>query len=489
MRVVAGGTTLLTRTRPLLIALALLLHAALAAQAPVAPLVGTVLAPDGRPIAGASVTVSRCDGRLFLCLDQDLRNEWVEVARTRTDKAGRFGLQLPLGLALRVEVDHAPFARWRDEALVPGEPVTVRLEAACSFAGRLVDAGTGKGTPGLLTAWHSQTRSELFRGRTDAEGRFAFDRLPSGPLTCDVEPDVVQPPERLHVTLDAGERHERTFELATGTVITGTVTDAVTGAPIANASIGEGWKLRRAVRTGADGRYELRGHGAPGYADLHCTAAGHARAAARHPVHEKATTGIDFALAPGVAVVGQVVDPAGAPVAGAYVAAIGLGFESVPWHAARTDANGAFRCDGFPRGRVGVLLVRCAGWASLTYHLPAPAGDGQIDFGIVRLRAPRVVQGTLVDANDAPRAGARVALHGVNADATWLAPVPAAWPHLARYVGEREVRTDASGRFAFGDVAAGEYELCFVDPVSGPLRLATVAVAAAVDPAPVRLIR
>ena len=33
--------------------------------------------------------------------------------------------------------------------------------------------------------------------------RFVFDRLPSGPLVCDVEPDVVQAPDRLHHTLAA----------------------------------------------------------------------------------------------------------------------------------------------------------------------------------------------------------------------------------------------------------------------------------------------
>src|SRR5262245_25196900 len=91
---------------------AFLVSACLFAQAPTAPLVGTVLDPAGKPVPGANVRVARCDGRLFCCLDRTLRNEWIDVARTKTDKAGRFGLQVPLGLALRVEVDVPPFARW-----------------------------------------------------------------------------------------------------------------------------------------------------------------------------------------------------------------------------------------------------------------------------------------------------------------------------------------------------------------------------------------
>lgn len=102
----------------------------LPAQSPMAPIIGTVLTPDGKPAVGAQVVVKRSDGRLFRCLDLQLRNEWVEVARATTDKVGRFGLQVPLGLALCVEVDLPPFARWSDPSVVPGEPRTVQLEAA-----------------------------------------------------------------------------------------------------------------------------------------------------------------------------------------------------------------------------------------------------------------------------------------------------------------------------------------------------------------------
>ena len=168
--------------RTLAAAIAVALPLAVPAQAPMAPIIGTVHAPDGTPAAGAVVVVSRCDGRLFRCLDLQLRDEWVEVARMRTDKLGRFAVQVPLGLALRVAVDLPPFARWTDESVVPGEPRTVRLEAACTLAGRLVDAATGKGTPGALRAWNSDTGVELFAGRTDGDGGFRFDRLPSGRL-------------------------------------------------------------------------------------------------------------------------------------------------------------------------------------------------------------------------------------------------------------------------------------------------------------------
>ncbi|HZN41213.1 MAG TPA: carboxypeptidase-like regulatory domain-containing protein [Planctomycetota bacterium] len=463
--------------------------ASLFAQAPTAPLVGTVLGPDGKPVPGASVRVVRCEGRLFRCCDVALRDEWVDVARTKTDKAGRFGLQVPLGLALRVEVDVPPFALWVSESVVPGENQTVQLEAACLLAGQCVNTETGKGTPCALRAWNPKTMVTLFASRTDDEGRFRFERLPSGPFRCDIEPEVATQPMWPEGTLAPGEQCTVEWSCKPGPDLTGTVTDAETGEPIAGARIGLGSRFDKGVRSDVAGRYVMRGFGSEYGMFLHADAPGYAVLFVN--INPKAPPGVlDLALQRGVRVVGRVVDADGKPIANAYVAALAAAGSHVPWRACRTTADGEFACDGFPRRTDGLLMVRCAGFASVVYWLPRAAADGQIDFGSVKLRAPQVVRGLVHNGDGSPAAGVEVCLQGVNADADWLGTMPSAWGSLLRlYAGERQVRTDANGAFAFGDVAPGEYTLSLGSMAALAPVAATVTVAAGKELPPITLTR
>ena len=158
----------------------------------------------------------------------------------------------------------------------------------CVAAGQLTNAATGKGTPGSLFAWHRDTMVELFRGRTDGDGRFRFDRLPAGDYWCVVEPDEARsPPEWLERTLAPGDTWTIDVALDPGVELSGTVTDAITGKPIAGARIGEGWTLVKGVTSAADGRYVMRGYGEAGQPqkiDLCCTAPGYERVSLRDVV-------------------------------------------------------------------------------------------------------------------------------------------------------------------------------------------------------------
>jgi hypothetical protein len=440
--------------------IAVLLTAALCAQAPITPLVGTVLDPAGQPAAAAVVTVARCDGRLFKCLDLQLRAEWVEIARTKTDRSGRFGLQVPLGLALRVTIDLPPYAIWSSDAIVTGTDQQVQLEAAATLTGRLVDAETGESATGALRLRRAGTSLDLGAGRTAADGSFRFERLPSGRCTIAVEPDVLAQPDWIDCELAAGAIHTTECRCPTGVTLSGKVMTA-TGQPIAGARIGEGWTFAKAVRSDADGNYTLRGVGGQGpVLAVHADAPGHA--VQRHDVPlAQPPAKLDLVLAAGVRVVGRILAHDGRPVANAYVAAITSTDLEIPWLATRSAADGQFVCDGFPRRGDGVLMVRCAGHASVVYSLPRAAADGQIDFPAVRLPPPQVVRGIARDADGQPAAGVEISLRGVNADFHLYAGVPSAWALLQNYCADRVVRTDHHGAFAFGDVAPGEYGVAF----------------------------
>lgn len=463
--------------------------ASVAAQTPTAALVGTVLDPDGKPVANASLRVARCDGRSFRCLDLALRNEWIDVARAKSDKNGRFGVQVPHGLALRVEVDVPPFAIWASESMVPGENQVVQLETACSIAGQCVQAATGKGTPCALRAWNPKTQVALFAGRTDADGKFRFERLPSGPYWCDIDPDEAARPDWIESSLAPGETQTPTWPCDAGVELSGVVTDAATGEPIAGARVGEGWTFDKAVRTDAAGRYTMRGFGGKLVHDIHAEAPGYPPVRIDKEGSAAGPVQTDFALERGVRVVGRVVDAAGKPLPNAYVAAIGSTGMTVPWLPCRTGADGEFVCDGFPRRTEGVLMVRCFSHASVVYVLAGAAADGQIDFGTVALPKPRVVRGFARNQDGSPAAGVQLSLRGVNADVDRFGPLPSAWQFLCNYVGERLVRTDANGAFAFGDVPPGEYGLAFGSRMDATPSAETVTVTAGADPAPITLER
>lgn len=424
-------------------------------QVPTGPLIGTVHAPDGTPASGATVRVLRGEGATFVCLDLDLAQTWIEVARVQTGRNGRFGLHVPLGLGLRVEVDAPPHAFWVSHTVLPGEELTVRLEPGATLQGRLLDRAKGAPRTGRLRGWDETGRVQWFDGRTDAEGRYRFDRLPSGTVRIDVAPDTAVTPPWTDKELAAGGVLTLDFALDDGVVTNGVVTDAVTGRPIAGATLGEGWVQRKAVRTDVLGQYRIVGTGDPGRPDLHCRAPGYVW---QHVVRDGPANGPrreDFALRPGIRVVGRVVDASGRAIAGAYVAAITSHDNMVPWLPARTDADGTFTIGGLPPQTQAVLLVRSFGHASVVSALPASTDE--IDAAEVRLPAPRVVQGVVAAADGTPAAGLEVSLRGFQAGATDLAPLPASWPFLHCYVAQRTVRTDALGRFAFGDVAPGSY--------------------------------
>ncbi|MCA8966274.1 MAG: hypothetical protein KDC48_15440, partial [Planctomycetes bacterium] len=307
--------------------------AAAAAQVPTAPLSIVVVDPQGNPVAGAPVTVERGLGRGFACLDLELAHTWIPLDHNRTDSKGRLGLQLPIGLSLRVEVDQKPFARWRSEDVVPGDELRIELQPACTFRGRLVLAGAG--TEGKLRAWHPQTHVELFDARTNADGSFVFDRLPPGPFCCDVSPDAAVAPRWLRSFLGPDAPLQHDFVLEPGTAVRGKVVDAATGEPIAGARIGEGWTLHKRVVSGEGGAFELLGYGDPGRRELRCEAVGYRGQQVAPTPGAAPLQQVDFRLERGIAVTGHVVDPSGAPRAGVYVAAVSAVRDS-PWVPART---------------------------------------------------------------------------------------------------------------------------------------------------------
>lgn len=473
-----------------------LLAGSLLAQAP-EPLVGTVRDPDGKPVAGAVVEVWRRLGEGTVILDLEYANAEKRVARMQTGKNGGFALQLPVGVPCEVRIDHAPHGRWIREDVLPGEELHVQLAEPATFRGKVVGPD-GVGAPSSLRAFQSDG-IRLPLGRTDEQGQFCFERLPAGAFRVEIAPDKFASPGWQEVVFTAGEVLERSFVVPRGFLLTGRITDAATGAPIAGAVVGEGWTKFKAVRSDQDGRYRLEGAGSTGRNEVYCSADGYSSGRAPRPAPLTDSTVLDFALQRGNAVVGVVVDREGKPIAGLYVGLFGTVHDGKnqfhDWPSGRTDGEGRFRVQGLREDLPGTLIVRGEGHASLVYHLPPADARGVMQAGTIVMPPARVVRGRLVDADGKPLARVKVGLWGTNGDREVLAKLstgnsPGGWDLLRMYVALRNVRTDDYGAFAFGDVPPGTYDLVVYGEDNTRLEtVKDIVVEASGDPKPVVVTR
>lgn len=467
----------------------LLLAAALTAQEPQPRdvLRGTVTDASGQPQAGVTVEVRRNEAQGFNCLDLALAHTTKQVQKLRTGRNGTFAAQLPRGVPFDLHVDDGVHAPIRLREVYAGEDIALQLVAAARVAAKLLDQRGQPCAGGAIEAWDGR-HVRWLDGAIDAAGRFESDRLPPGPMTFDIAPATAMHPEWLKLTLEAGVTTPIELVLDPGCVLSGRVVDRGSGKPIAGARVGEGWTMKKFAVTDADGRYEMRGYGASGYGEVRVTAETFgAQLRQLKPADQGVTA--DFALDPGCEVTGRVLDAAGKPVAGVYLAAVGGGFgssdnETHDWCSGRTDADGCYRLQGLRLAVAHALMVRAEGAATLVGDMP-PLRPGPNRLPDVALRTARYVSGVVVNLSGEPVAGVGVTLRGNNADrATLLGCQQVIDSHAGDYcIAVREMRSDSLGRIHFADVPAGSYKLS----LDGDRSTIAIEVSADHDPAPVRL--
>lgn len=281
--------------------------------------------------------------------------------------------------------------------------------------------------------------------RGDSMGRADFQGLPAGPLFVQARaPGFVGAGRTAAVV--AGEVGTFELVLADAGEVWGVVRDArgpVEGALVWATVPGPEWAAPGVVRTAADGSYRLGG--LPfGEVDIAATLANHGNGAARVTVAGR--TRCDLALRAGARIAGQLVDEAGAPLAGWRVS-VAPPFDPTAWWATtQTDAGGRFALGDFEDAAF-VVEVRepspADHQAALVVDGLHGAGAGAQDLVLVvpeANRAQSFVQGVVLDTVGAPLAGAEV----------WLS---------AQGRGPAPVATDASGAFELGPVRAGAWEV------------------------------
>lgn len=425
-----------------LLSLVALLLASLALADPVT-LTGTVLGPDGKPMAGAQVLTLRL-----------IKANDVKVIETTSDAAGAFSLQtdsfewggrgnLPLlarksgfalaigagkpGISVTLTLGDKPQKRSGVLLTPDGKP----LPAAPVSLYYLGDLGNMQGGDGPRSMFFFG-RQEGWKTTTDAQGRFDFEGIPAGfTVAASVTIDG-------YASMGAQIADETpvTLKLQPEAMVSGRVT--LKGQPLADAVV-QGWVEASmtgaaVATTAADGTYTLR-HLAAGQGQVTIAPAPTHVSPTRQPVTLTAgqtATGIDFDLSIGGLIKGKVTSTVdGKPVAEANVAA-DVASDAEETRYAQTKADGTYEMRLAP----GKYVVYCTGVRGLggprmiaqTFGAKTddPAGtvtlkDGDViegkDFTV---KPPRKVQGQVLRPDGQPAVGIAVRGYGQN---MWNQPV------------------------------------------------------------------
>jgi hypothetical protein len=353
----------------------------------------------------------------------------VPAVLSRTTPAGVCEIAaMPLRSMLTIRADgFLPVARWLELREGETRDLALRLRRGAAFGGRIVTSA-GVAAPGVrvrLGGRPSHWAEFADEATTDAEGRFTLAVVPPGPaqLECILDDCCIVP---LGDVL-APEADGATYRLPPLGALEGRVVDAASGDGIPRALVARSGGA--SAETGGDGSFRLPRVPAGTFA-LSCEADGFAPVVwgdddeACPAVAADATTTLRIEMNRGAVVAGTVRGPDGAPLAAALV-------QVLPWRASqglglaatvRTGADGTFRAGAVPQG-AALIRIEAPGlamdgypadpWEAFdeggfppTWAVMVPAtGVVERDFTLCR---GAVVAGIVVDADDAPVAGAVV---------------------------------------------------------------------------------
>lgn len=358
-----------------------------------------------------------CDLAVELHFDAPVPDPRLQVFRGRTDQAGTCVFEeLPPRVGCQVVV-RRPGEPTQREGLVlePGQTRELVFEfgGGCTLRGRAQDGSgaplagldlwrLGEDVPGYLEPEHE--RSVVDKVRCDADGRFAFEDVPSGTWWIGAAPYARRSggsvPLAARVVIAPGERvHELTLTAPPGLFIRGLVhTEARQAAEALVTATRDDSRVE--ARSDARGRFVLgplpagewlleatpaQEPGEPAV-ELHGGLASSVKRASVKRVRAGAPplsapsrpvrafagdAGVDLCLRAGGGLSGIVVDPAGIPAARAQVEAVSEDDGST--RTTECDQDGAFRFPGLLPGRF--FLRACSG------ELSAASGPERVDRG------------------------------------------------------------------------------------------------------------
>lgn len=440
-----------------------------------ASLTGVVVdSASGAPVDGARVRVSTA----LLSLD---------TRAATTDGSGRFVLTgFPPGEELHVEASADGYVSSIASACVPGVACTVRLEAASSVSGVVLDedarpianasieivgegsyghpvrlrSGEGSlvgGVPGRLAVTAEVPPIPIHPGetthvvstlgssegsavRTNARGEFRVEGVPPGNLEVVARADGYAAGRSAALAIAPGEsRNGVEIVLGQGGRIEGHVVDengdGVGGVVLEHRS--ELDPVPRIVLSGVDGGFVVEG--VRGAVSLRAIAAGRPAVETRLEVEPAVTTSTTLRLDPqGLSLAGRVVDARGRPVDGAQVRIESMRPGGGVVRTVTSEVDGTFLAERIPRPPLRVVADH------REYAIGAGVDVASLDVPIeITLARPVTVRGSVADGwTDLGLPGAEIRLVS-----TSVPPVV------------RSIESDDDGVFVVPRVAPGRWTL------------------------------
>jgi RNA polymerase sigma-70 factor (ECF subfamily) len=423
---------------------------------------GRVTDSAGRPLPGARVELRRSDARGFDLMSSDAAMAEDVLLRTlASDDRGEFRTKVPLGRPFDLVASDPGFARRTLRDRKAGEDVVIVLTKGSVLHGRVTHQVDGSACPGAVVrasegVLHSPD-TLLLTVHADGAGEYRFDDLVPGDYEVCASSRDGDELRGCLVRLREGEPARRDLVLGACGVVTGVVTDATTKAAIEGAEVAVAIGGGSPTRTDSAGRYEIRVP--PAYGQIRASKPGYASADAYVTVSVGEPVDVLFELRQGRSASGRILGPDGRPIAGALV--LTRTIPGQPQHHSqrsftRTETDGRFRfADLDPTAR-HTLFVRKDGCATAIYEFPIPEADvSSIELGDLTLPRPATLRGRVVDESGAPVPESMLHLRGTNADAMRLAGRDEDPSDAVRH--SRWTRSDERGRFAFADLAPGNY--------------------------------
>jgi protocatechuate 3,4-dioxygenase beta subunit len=444
-----------------------------------AELTGKVLDPAGKPIAGVNVGVTggNWGGRFYLA-------DPYAVLSAVTDAAGAFRIRgVPPAADVGLRFTHPRYARWGQYLRMAEQPsLTVRLPRAARITGRVVYEGSRKPASGVRVscrqAWpEGPSYTAGAEAVTDKSGRYHFDGLLPGKysvhlMTGDFQEEWTATERWVNRVAEGREAVCDPVILIRGGLVTGTVTDRETGAPLAEARVSANrvvqqmWAPGPGAKTDARGVYRLRvppgkwrvqAEWREGY--LSPWQDGGPQPGSEVTIAEgKKITGLRFSLQPAAEVSGVVVDPENRPDRGATLWAPNTWEQNV-----RQD--GTFTVTGMKPGATATLAVRGSNRALKAWVEVTPRKEPSEPITI-RLERCVPASGRVLDEQGRPlkAIAVRAERQMFHGDRSWS------------QVAMDTTTTDADGRFTLWLLPGAEHDVKASAKGYGEAKLAAVTV-------------
>ncbi len=305
-----------------------------------------------------------------------------------------------------------------------GDLGNIPCQGSGTLAGTVTDSGSGAAIAGATVSYSGMGPAGSVTGNTttDGSGRYSFPGIAVTSYTLTAQASGYQG-QSTTATVGGGSTTTKNFALTgQATQLSGTVTDASTGKPIAGATVSAG---SGSAVTDAGGAYTISGL-APGTYTATATASGYASQSASVTLTTGSTTTQNFALAPNPGTITGTVTDAGtaAPIAGATISYSG--------GSTSTDGSGAYTLANVAEGSYTVT-AGATGYASQSRTVTVGPGATATQNFALTGQTTRL-SGTVTDASTSkPIAGATVS------------------------AGTGSAVTDAGGAYAISGLAPGTY--------------------------------